>query len=98
MVEAVETITYKERKEKMDREDEFVLVETMPGTAYRRQHLPGATNLQGTKQTPTLLPDKGAETITYCWNFNRHASEKVARELTTKGYGSVREYSGGKKD
>ncbi len=70
MVEAVETIMREELKEKMDRGDEFVLVETMPETSYRRQHLPGAINLQGTNQIPTLLPDKSAEIITYCSNFN----------------------------
>jgi rhodanese-related sulfurtransferase len=69
-VEAVETITREELKEKMDRGDEFVLVETMPEAAYRRQHLPGAVNLNDVGEIPSLLPDKEAEIITYCSNFN----------------------------
>ena len=97
-MEAVETITREELKEKMDRGDEFVLVETMPEAAYRRQHLLGAVNLNDVGEIPSLLPDKEAEIITYCSNFNRHASEKAARELATRGYENVREYAGGKKD
>lgn len=57
-MEAVETITREELKEKMDRGDEFVLVEMMPETAYRRQHLPGAINLQGTNQIPPSCPTR----------------------------------------
>ena len=69
-MEAVETVTREELKERMDRGDEFVLVETLPEQAFRRAHLPGAVNLDDMDKIPTLLPDKGAEIITYCTNFN----------------------------
>ena len=54
----------------MDRGDAFVLVETLPEEAFRRVHLPGAVNLTDVGEIPTLLPDKGAEIITYCTDFN----------------------------
>ena len=56
-------------KQKIDRKDEFVLVETLAETAYHHAHLPGAINLPPDKvsvQAPNLLPDRGAEIIVYC--------------------------------
>ncbi len=37
-MEAIETITRKELKEKMDRGDELVLLKTMGKDAYRKMH------------------------------------------------------------
>lgn len=68
-MEAVATISREELKEKMDRGDDFVLVETLPEAAYRRAHLPGAVNLDDMERIPMLLPDKGAEIVVYCTNF-----------------------------
>ena len=65
-MDAVRTISREELKEKMDRGDEFVLVETLPEEAFRREYLPGAVNLSDMDQVPALLPDKSAEIITYC--------------------------------
>ena len=65
-MDAVRTISREELKEKMERGDEFVLVETLPEEAFRREHLPGAVNLSDMDQVPALLPDKSAEIITYC--------------------------------
>lgn len=69
-MDAVETVTREELKKKMDRGDEFVLVETASESAYRRAHLPGAVNLEDMNEIPKLLPDKSVEIITYCSNFN----------------------------
>jgi rhodanese-related sulfurtransferase len=66
----METLTREELKEKMDRGEDFVLVETLPEAAFRRQHLPGAVNLEDIGQIYILLPDKSAEIVTYCTNFN----------------------------
>jgi rhodanese-related sulfurtransferase len=65
----VEHITRDELKAKMDREEEFVLVDTMPKRYYRHSHLPGAINLPANEvreRAPELLPDKDAEIIVYC--------------------------------
>ena len=66
----IEIITREELKEKMDRGDDFVLVETLPAQAFRRAHLPGAVNLEDLGQVSELLPDRDVEIITYCTNFN----------------------------
>ena len=65
----IATITREELKEKMDRGENFVLVETLPVEYYRHTHLPGALNMPPDKVAelaPTLLPDKTAEIIVYC--------------------------------
>ena len=63
------TISRDELKEKIDRDDNFLLVETLPATAYHHNHLPGAVNLPPDKVTTLasqILPDKNAEIIVYC--------------------------------
>jgi len=65
----VATISRDELREKIDRRDPFLLVETLPETAYHHVHLPGAINLPPDKLTglaPTLLPDKKVEIVVYC--------------------------------
>ncbi len=65
-----ETLDRDQLKEKIDRGDDFVLVETLPETAFKKRHLPGAVNLDDVGRIPELLPDKEAEIVTYCTNFN----------------------------
>ncbi len=65
----VATISRDELKNKMDRGENFVLVETLSPFMYEAQHLPGAVNLppnQVQELAPTLLPGKGAEIVVYC--------------------------------
>lgn len=59
-------ISRDELKAKMDRGDEFILLEILGEAAYRRAHLPGAIRLQDLDLIPELLPDKSAEIVTYC--------------------------------
>jgi rhodanese-related sulfurtransferase len=65
----VRTISRDELKQKIDRSDEFLLVETLPETAYHHAHLPGAINLppdQLKALASKLLPDKSADIVVYC--------------------------------
>ena len=65
----VATISRDQLKEKIERSDKFVLVETLPRTAYDHAHLPGAINLPPDvveQLAPALLPDKSAEIVVYC--------------------------------
>ena len=59
-------------KAKIDRGDDFVLVEALPEELYRRGHLPGAVLLpydRVRELAPRVLPDKNREVVTYCMNF-----------------------------
>ena len=65
----VPTISRDELMRKIDLQDHFLLVETLPATAYHHAHLPGAINLppdQIDKAAPQLLPDKHVEIVVYC--------------------------------
>ena len=63
------TITRDDLKKKIDRGDNFTLVETLRPVAYYQAHLPGAINLppdQVLQRAEQLLPDKNAEIVVYC--------------------------------
>ena len=65
----LETISRDDLKRKMERGEDFTLVETLPTVAYHHAHLPGAINLppgQVKELAPQLLPDKSAEIVVYC--------------------------------
>ena len=65
----IRTISRNELKEKIDRKADFLLVETLPATAYHHNHLPGAINLPPDSVrtlASQLLPDQGAEIVVYC--------------------------------
>ena len=65
------TISRTELSKKIERGEQFLLIETLPETAYHHAHLPGALNLPPDKVqvlAPTLLPDKNAEIVVYCAN------------------------------
>ena len=65
----VATISREELKSKLDRRDDFVLVETLDTARFEQAHLPGAINLPPDRVrelAPKLLPDKSAEIVVYC--------------------------------
>ena len=97
----MESISREELKEKMDRGDNFVLVDTLAEMYYRHSHLPGAINVpvdELKERAPELVPDREAEIIIYCMDPPCQASEEGARVLEAMGYPHVRDYVGGKQD
>jgi len=65
----MKTISRDELKAKMDRKDDFVLVEALAKATYDHAHLPGAINIppdQVADLAPTVLPDKNADIVVYC--------------------------------
>ena len=66
----MKTIDREELKAKIDRGDEFLLLEVLGEASYRRDHLPGAIRYGDMDQILGLLPDKSAEVVAYCSNFN----------------------------
>ena len=66
---AVGTISREDLKAKLDREDDFILVETLSEEQYEHAHLPGAVNLppdQVRELAGKVLPDKDADVVVYC--------------------------------
>jgi rhodanese-related sulfurtransferase len=69
-MEELKAITREELKEKMDRGEDFVLLEVLSEASYLRAHLPGAIRFQNLELAPELLPDRSAQIVAYCSNFN----------------------------
>ena len=63
-----EDISREVLKEKMDRGEDFVLVETLEEEHYELAHLPGAINLPPgqTDRAQELITNKNAEVVVYC--------------------------------
>jgi rhodanese-related sulfurtransferase len=93
-------ITRPELKAKMDRGDDFVLVEALSPAHYASSHLPGAINLpyEFVDEAEKVLPGKDAEIVVYCMNRGCSASGEEARELEEMGYSRVLHYADGKQD
>ena len=66
----MKTIDREELKEKIDREDDFLLLEVLGEASYNREHLPGAVRYEGRDQVSGLAPDRSTEVVAYCSNFN----------------------------
>jgi rhodanese-related sulfurtransferase len=96
----VETVTREEFKAKMDRGEDFVLVDALGPEHCESSHLPGSVNLpyEFVDEAGRVLPDKDAEIVVYCMNTLCSASGEEARELEEMGYSSVLHYAGGKQD
>jgi rhodanese-related sulfurtransferase len=65
------TISTKDLKGKLDRNESIKLVETLAPERYREAHIPGALNIPPDKikeLAPQVLPNKNAEIVTYCTN------------------------------
>ena len=65
----VNPISREELKEKMDRGEGLILIDTMADRYYRHSHLPGALHLpvgDVMERAPEVLPDKEAEIVVYC--------------------------------
>ncbi len=66
----MKTIDREALKEKIDRGDDFVLLEVLSEQSYKREHLPGAIRYGDFDPISELRPDKSTEVVAYCSNFN----------------------------
>ena len=65
----MKTIGREELKEKIERGDDFLLLEVLSEQSYARGHLPGAIRFPGWAAIPDLLPDKATKVVAYCSSF-----------------------------
>jgi rhodanese-related sulfurtransferase len=93
-------ITRDELKEKMDRGDDFVLIDALSHQHYESSHLPGAINLpyELVDKAGAMIPDRKTEIVVYCMSLDCATSKEAARELMEMGYENVLHYAGGKQD
>lgn len=98
----MQTITREALKQKLERGDDFALVEVLPPQAYEEYHLPGAINIplgpSFDEKVLQTLRDKNQEIVVYCSDENCSASPTAYKRLTDLGYRRVYDYELGKHD
>lgn len=90
-----------ELRAKIERGDDFVLVEALDPREYRRFHLPGAVNLPWQRvreRASTLLPDRDAEIVVYCAVRTCDAATRALLSLEELGYRNLVHFLDGKYD
>ena len=66
----MKTIDREALKDKIERGDDFLLLEVLGEASYNREHLPGAVRYEGRDQVEGLVRDRSTEVVAYCTNFN----------------------------
>ena len=98
---APSTIDRETLRQKIERGEDFVLVDALSPMAYAMSHLPGAINI-----TPDWIDDRArrripnldTEVVVYCADVDCDSSVEVANRLVKLGYRNVRHYAEGKRD
>ena len=95
------SIDREELRQKLERGDDFVLVDALAPISFARSRLPGAINLptdwvDGRAQR--RIPDRTTEIVVYCSDVDCESSVRVGERLRELGYVNVRHYAGGKRD
>ncbi|MFW5789532.1 MAG: rhodanese-like domain-containing protein [Spirochaetota bacterium] len=92
-------ISAEQLKEKIDRGDDFRLVETLMPQEYEKWHLPGAINIHFNKMGKEARErfSEDDEIVVYCHDEECNASPIAAKKLEGMGFTRVYEFSGGKK-
>lgn len=93
-------ITTAQLKEKIDRQEDFALVEVLGPETFAEFHIPGAINVPVDdtfeESVQKKVPDKNKLVVVYCRDIECHASAKAARRMELLGYANVLEFHNGK--
>jgi rhodanese-related sulfurtransferase len=89
-----------ELKSKMDRGEDFVLIEVLTPRVYERGHIKGAINIPFKRIAVEARKrfDQNKELVVYCSDSACKASQIAAQKLDKLGFSAVQHYQGGKKD
>jgi rhodanese-related sulfurtransferase len=88
-------------RQKIERGDDFVLVDALPPLPFAASHLPGAINLPPDDVAARALrriPDRDTQIVVYCAGATCDSSLIVASRLIELGYRNVHHYVEGKRD
>jgi rhodanese-related sulfurtransferase len=88
------TIAREELKQKLDRREDFKLVNCLEDWMFRAKRIPGSIPFESLKHTLDTLDPK-EEVIVYCSNCGCTASVLVYQQLVDHGFQNLRHYAGG---
>ena len=91
----VQTITTEELKEKMDKGEDFILVDVRDTPEYEEEHIVGAVHLlisEMNEQKVNSMFDKDEQIITYSEDINCPAKKIAAEKLIEYGFKNVIAY------
>lgn len=94
-------ISRDELKAALDCGEALVIIDTLPETAFRKGHLPGAINIPSddiVDVAPRRLGNCDTPIVVYCANGPCKRSALAAERLQALGYRDVRDYHEGKAD
>jgi len=95
------TLDVQELHRWMDEGRDFVLVDTLPPSAFEKAHLPGAINIMSDEildRALRELPDKMRDVVVYCASVGCKRAGLSAERLERLGYRNVYHFAGGKRD
>ena len=101
MATALVEIGREELLQRLEGDDDFVLVDALGPISYGAAHLPGAINIPPERVDDVAtrrIPDLGTPVVVYCANPSCESSVDVAQRLVELGYRNVLHYAGGKED
>jgi rhodanese-related sulfurtransferase len=88
-------------RQKLERGDDFVLVDALSPMSFAASHLPGALNLTpgwADDRARRRIPDHDTAIVVYCESAYCDSSINVANRLLQLGYRNVSHYAEGKRD
>lgn len=95
--EPIRTISRDELKAKLDRGDDFKLIQALNRWAYDAKHIPGSLHFDTPAELyAAIKPDD--EVVVYCSNVDCLSSVALYRDMVKRGFSNVRRYSGGLMD
>ena len=87
-------IEARELKQKLDRRENFKLVNALGEWEFLAKHIPGSIHFATAEEAFRGL-DESDEIVVYCSNPSCRSSVRMYRELEKRGYRNLRRFAGG---
>jgi rhodanese-related sulfurtransferase len=100
MAGTVMNITTSDLAARLERGDEFLLVNALPTENFEEEHIPGSVSIPNgsrrfVEEVGERVGNRDTPVVVYCTSRDCQASMKAARKLADAGYTSVMHYADG---